>query len=109
MRKINLENYKITVLTNEGPQEQDFRVKDSIMNLLFHPELKLSGLQLLEQNEFAGKILHCDEPTILIEEAEYDKLKAAVNAHTGYSQNDVEFVRRILEVPKVEVEAKDNE
>ena len=107
MRKISFENYNVPVQTPEGEKRDiPYEVKDSIVSLLFHPDLKLSGMELLKQNELAGKILHSEDPEILFEEAEYNKIKQAINVVTGYGRNEVELVRRVLEAPEVEVEAK---
>ena len=107
MRKISFENYNVTVQTPEGvKREVPYEVKDSIVGLLFHPDLKLDGMGLLKQNELAGKILHSEDPEILFEEAEYQQIKRAINVVTGYGRNEVELVRRVLEAPEVEVEAK---
>ena len=107
MRKINFENYTVTVRSPDGElRDVPYDVKDSIVGLLFHADLKLSGMELLKQNELAGKILHSKDPEILFEEAEYNKIKQAINVVTGYGRNEVELVRRVLEAPAVEVEAK---
>ncbi len=127
MRKINFEDYNVKVqapqkselcpkcghnqaLKEDGtlrfPMELPYEVKDSIVGLLFHPELKLGGMELLKQNELAGKILNSEDPDVLLEEAEYEQIKRAINVVKGFGRNEVELVRRILEAPKVEVEAK---
>jgi len=108
MRKINFQDYNVTVQTPEGEKRQiPYEVKDSMISLLFHPDLKLGGVELLKQNELAGKILNAEPGDLLLEEAEYNKLTQAINVIKGYGRNEVELVRRILEAPEVEVEAKE--
>lgn len=78
-------------------------VRNSLISLLFHPELHLTAVQLLETNELADKIRTSGD-TILLSQDEYLRVEHAANVATGYGQNDVEFVQRILNAPEVTVE-----
>lgn len=75
----------------------DYNVRDSLIEILFNPELGLTAKLLLERDDLARKIKDSPGDEILLEDAEYDKVKAAVEALHGLNHNDVQFVKRILE------------
>ena len=113
MRKLNLKNYMVKIKApdqmNPGKViegERPYQVKDSILNLLFVPALQLSGAELVKQNVLAMKLENCKEDEILLEDAEYSRIKRAIDTFKGFGRNDVELVTRINEAEVVEVEPK---
>jgi hypothetical protein len=94
MRKISLIPYKV-----EG---EDYKVKESILNLLFSPHLRLSARAIIENDRIARKIEAAGDE-VLLEDAEYQKIKVSVETFEGYGRQDLEFVNRILEAPEVPV------
>jgi len=113
MRKLNLENYTVKMKApdrmNPGQEidiEFPFRVKDSILNLMFIRELQLSGAELVKQNVLAIKLESCKDAEILLEDEEYARIKKAFDTFKGFGRNDVELVTRINEAEVVEVEPK---
>ncbi len=113
MRKLNLKNYTIKVKVpdqkNPGQMieaEFPYGVKDSILNLMFIPDLQLNGAELVKQNVLAMKLEQCKEDEILLEDTEYSRIKLAVDTFKGFSRNDVGLVTRINEAEVVEVEQK---
>lgn len=108
MRKLNLKNYQYTEKVrnpvNGKVQEftLPFNVKDSILNIMFLPELALRGAALVKQNVLAIKIEQSDGE-ILLEEEEYQRVLAAANAYPGQSRADVELIDRILNQTPEEV------
>jgi len=112
MRKIELKPYSV-----KGRQLDDetgevkvvdvpYDVKVSLVSVLFHPDLQLKAHELLERDKLANKINDCKDGSILLEEAEYSKLTQAIEVVKGFTKNDVEFVRRILEAEQVSVKEK---
>lgn len=107
MRKINLENYHFDGIDEKGkPKKFPYDVRGNLIAVLFQRQLNLNAMELLERDDLARKIRDCKDREILLEDSEYEKIKQAVNAFKGYGQHDVEFVRRVLECPQVEVEEK---
>ena len=113
MRKLNLKNYtvkmKIPDKMNPGQEieaEFPFNMKDSLINVLFIPELRLNGVELLKANVLGQKILAFEGDEILLEEAEWLRLSAAISAAQGFGRMEVEFCQRITEAEEVEVEPK---
>ena len=113
MRKLNLKDY--TVKTRVPDQmklgefidaEFPYPFKDSLLNLLFAPALQLNGAELVKQNVLAMKLEQCKEDEILLEDAEYNRIKRAVDTFQGFGRNDVELVTRINEAEVAEVETK---
>ncbi len=111
MRKLNLKNYtvKVKVPDQKNPgqvidAQYPYGVKDSILNLMFIPDLQLNGAELVKQNVLAMKLEQCKEDEILLEDAEYSRIKLAVDTFKGFGRNDVELVERINSV--VEVDSK---
>jgi len=100
MRKLDLRNYEITQKVRGGdglPIEikAPFSVKDSVINVLFMPALKLMGAALIRQNILAMKIEQAQDE-IMLEEEEYGRIKAAIEVYPAQSRADVELVDRIL-------------
>ena len=102
MRKLNLKDYQITgkaksaegkIIDVTGP----YKVKDSILNLMFSRDLQLSGAELVKQNVLATKIETCKDDFILLEDEEYERIKRAFDTFKGFGRNDVELVTRIQE------------
>lgn len=106
MRKINIEPYYIDGIDSKNKiTPLPYNVKGSLAGILFHPDLKIGGQELLLRGKLAEKI-EIAENEILIEDSDYAKLKKAVETITGYIQNDIEFVKRVLEAEEVEVTEK---
>jgi len=99
-RGVDKETGEIKVVTNP------YDVKVSLVSMLFHPDLRLEAKELLERDKLANKINDCEDGFVLLEDADYEKVKGALGIITGFSRNDVEFVRRILEAEKAEVVEK---
>jgi len=113
MRKLNLKNYIVKVkvpdqknLGQEIEAEFPYLTKTSILNVMFHHDLQLSGAELVRQNVLAIKLEQCKDDEILLEDAEYDRIKRAFDTFKGFSRADVELVTRINEAEVVEVEPK---
>ena len=105
MRKLNIENYINKIKLGEEVKEIEYDFKDSLIFIMFNRELQLAGKSLLEQNKLAEKILEADKE-IILEEAEYDKVKQAVEAFKGCTRSEVTLVDRVLNCPKINVEEK---
>lgn len=112
MKELNLEPYQITILNrNEAtgqlePTQGPYDVKGSLIGLLFTRDLQLTAKDLLERDPLGRKIADAQTPTILLEESEYMILKKAIDTFKGYTRNEVELVKRVLEAKTVAVEKK---
>lgn len=105
MRQINLDDYQILVTDEKGvAQSTPYTVRESLTTLLMSPELKLGAVDLLKRHRLGLRLLEDPSP-ILLEEADWQKLKEAVEVHRGYTKYDVELVQRVLEAPEVAVQA----
>ena len=106
MRRLNLENYTEVVRDEESGKEVElpYPVKESMVDILLSRELGLSARDALAREDLARKIRDCSDGSILIEEAEWEKLQAAVDMIKGWCRTDLEFLHRIIDAPVVEVE-----
>lgn len=101
MRELNLENYQYTqkvanpVNGNVNEITLPYLVKDSILNIMFLPELKLQGAELIRQNKLAMKI-EAANGRVMLEEDEYQRVKKAAEFYKAQSRADVELIDRIL-------------
>jgi predicted glycosyltransferase involved in capsule biosynthesis len=98
LRRIDLKNYDV----GEGDKKFPYDVKGSMVNALFNPDLRLGFKELFENDRVAQKI-NSAQDHVLLEEAEYQKLKQAFESFRGYNKEDVELVRRVLEAPETNV------
>lgn len=112
MRELNLAKYPITVMRPNQqtgqiePSVGEYDVKESLIGLMFTRDLQLNARDLLLRDPLGRKIAGAEETTILLEDSEYEILKKSVEAFKGYTRNEVELVRRVLEAKTVEVEKK---
>ena len=100
MRKLDLRDYQYTQKVQnpvKGIEEVTlpYLVKDSILNIMFLPDLRLQGAALVRQNILAIKIEQSGDEVIL-EEEEYQRIKEAAEAYKAQSRADVELIDRIL-------------
>ena len=108
MRKIDVGNYMVQMRNAEGnPEPKPYTVKDSMVNCLLHPSLQLTGRELLLRDKLATRIEETEIVKgvghILIEEEDYRKLRQAFEKIEGFTKNDVELVRRVLEAEEIDV------
>lgn len=107
MRKIDMRDYPFEVIDKDGrPKEFPYNVRSNLITVLFQRQLNLNAVELLGRDDLARKIRDCKSDEILLEESEYEEIKKAVNTFRGYGKQDIEFVRRVLKCPKIEVEEK---
>lgn len=117
MRKIELHNYMVKVPLEDGAfKPTPYNVKESMVSCLLHPALKLTGRELLLRGKLATRIEEAEivegNGHILVEEADYGKLKQAFETIQGFTKSDMELVRRVLEAEEIEVkeiEVKESE
>ena len=100
MRKLDLSNYQVTQKVRGGNGDilevlGDYNVKDSVLNIMFLPSLGLKGAELVRQNVLAIKIERA-EGEVMLEESEFERVKAAAENYPAQSRADVEFIDRIL-------------
>ncbi len=107
MRKLDLRDYQVTQKVRGGDGNlvevtAPYKVKDSILNIMFLPALELRGAALVKQNVLAMKIEQCEEEVIL-EEEEYERVRSAAMVYPGQSRADVGLIDRILnQTPQLE-------
>ncbi len=100
MRKLDLRDYEVTQKAKDLKGDVveikgQYAVKDSILNVLFLPALKLMGAALVRQNILAMKIEQAEDE-VMLEEEEYGRVKAAVEQYPARSRSDVQLVDRVL-------------
>lgn len=89
-----------------GTKEVEYATKNFLIAAFLHPQLRLTGRELLARRKLVDEIEQCDG-TLLVEEADYLKMKQAFETVQGFTLNDMELVERVLEAKKVEVEEKE--
>lgn len=102
MRKLDLTDYTVEVVTGEGVGNAPFPFKSNLIEVIFNPKLEIGAYDLLKRNEIAQAIMACGD-SILLEESDYSIIKDAVERMKGYQRYAVELVRRVLEAPVVEI------
>ena len=105
MKKINLTPFTVIIRTKDGDKEIPYGLKESIIDILFNPALKLKTVSLLKQDDLAKKILGSGDE-LLLEDEEYARLKNAIEIVEGLGKNDVEMVHRILDASSVDIKEK---
>lgn len=90
----------------DPPSSPDYDLRGSIIEILFHPNLQLGAKDLLDRDTLARRIKDWPDNDLLLEEEEYKKVLAGLEVLRGLQRHDVQFVRRVLDAPKVEVTAQ---
>ena len=113
MRKVELQNYMVSMRDEQGNTvPKPYNVKESMVSCLLHPALKLTGRELLLRGKLATRIEEAEikegKGFILVEEADYAKLKKAFETIEGFTKSDMELVRRVLEAEETDVEEVKN-
>ena len=102
MRKIDLTSYDVTVMEKDQMVTLPYDVKGSLINGMYHSELRLGYKELFENDRIAQKIRNSDG-FVLLEESEYESVKHVFETIRGFTKEDVELVRRVIEAPEVSV------
>lgn len=106
MKKISLKPYNVMVWNKDGSQKEiAYGIKESMVEILYNPALKLNSINLLKQEGLAKKIVDAGEE-LLLEEEEYTRLKNALGVIEGLGKNDLEMIHRIVDAEDVVVEIK---
>lgn len=100
MRKIDLTSYPV----GEG---NTFEVRPSLVSILFNQD-KLDGREVIRRDELAQKIEACPDDSILLEEVDWNRIVGGLTATDlkPHGRSVVEFLRRVLDAPQVEVTEK---
>ena len=98
--KLNLKNYKV-----EGPEGPDgaevvMDVKDNLVTMLFHPELKLAPEEMFKAKDLADKI-RASGDSVLLDRIEMDRIKRAYACLKGLPERFIEFLSRIRDAEEV--------
>jgi len=99
MKKIDVCPYNCT----EDGKEKPYHIKESLLIILFNPDLRIQAMDLLKRDDLARKIEKQKGDWLLLEDAEYEMILVSMNAVKGYTRNDVEFVKRIMDAEDAQV------
>jgi len=104
MHKVDIKEYTVKG-RKEGGEVIDvpYDMKASLITILFHPDLRLEAQETLYRDDLANKINGWKDGHLLLEDADYERVKGALLIVRGFTKNDAEFIRRILEAEKAEV------
>ena len=102
MRKLDLEPYPTDRQTADGIPQQ-FDVRGSAIALLF-VDGHLTPVERLKREALAQRLEREPESTILLEDADWDRVHAGLAGATMPGREFNEFVRRIIEAPTVSVQ-----
>jgi hypothetical protein len=106
MRRIDLSDYDVEYDDEKGEvKTTKYMAKKSLVNMLYSQDIRLTAMELLDNDRVAQKIKGSDG-VVLLEEEEYGKVKHALECLRGLSKQDVPLVKRVLEAPQVEVAEK---
>lgn len=99
MRKIDLEDYTVNEVT--------FQMRTSLAAVLFNEE-GLDPREVIRRDELANKIEQQSENLLFLEESEWNKIVSGLKATDlkPHGRSVVEFIRRVLDAPEVEVQEK---
>lgn len=97
LRKIDISTYDVA-----GGNKWDCR--QSLVELLF-AEPKLAPREILRRDELARRIEQLEGTSLVLEDEDYRRITSAMNAvdFKPYGRAAVEFIRRVLEAPQVEL------
>ena len=101
-RRLDLKNYTFTMNDQNGiARLTPYQFKDVLVRILTHPILGLNGLELLENNVVAEKVKQVVGMEIILTEDEYHKITDTLKRFRGFTDGDVQFVKRIFNCPEI--------
>ncbi len=104
MKSINLAKYKFEATLPDGKKQHvDVDVKNMLVDIIFHPELKLSAKDVVDRAKLADKIEACKATDVKVEEAEYAILKNSVDGIRGFGKIHLQFIQRIYDAKDVKI------
>jgi len=101
MRKLDLQNYVFNLPDEKGILRfitYDFH--KSLEGILPHPNLGLTGPELMKAMEVVEKVKKSKDE-ILLNEDDYKLIINTLNKFRGFTKNDHEFLKRIYNCPVV--------
>ena len=104
MRKLDLERYPTHHQKDDGTPVL-FDVRSSAIEVLF-VDGRLTAVERLKREELARRIENEPTETLLVENADWDRLNEGMAMATMPGREFNEFVRRIVEAPTVQVEER---
>jgi hypothetical protein len=109
MRELNIKTYNVKVKINDNGEVKDkelpYDVKGSLIEILFAKDnQQLPVREAMARDKICKRIEDCESDTILLEDAEWEKLKSSAEKLSFVGRNDVELVSRILDCPEVVVD-----
>lgn len=99
MRKIDITDYDFDGVT--------FQMRQSIASVLFNED-RLDGREVIARDLLARKIEETKDDFVLLEESDYKKVVGGLKATDlkPHGRSVVEFLKRILDAPEVDVKEK---
>lgn len=95
--------------TSELTKAVIYDVKSSLIEILFSQDLDLHANEIMERENLARKIHDCSDSKVLLEEEEWIHCRQAIDVVPNLGRQEVDFIHRIKDAPKVEVEVKESE
>lgn len=95
---------EIQNLMMNRPVEQEYAVKDSMINILF--TLRVPAREAYEKRDPLAKKLSLYDDEVLLQTEEYTMLLKAFEQFQGAGRNEAELLKRVFEAEEVEVEEK---
>ncbi len=108
--RIDLRNYKIKALPNgmTRPQREqkincvDYDVRRVISMVILHPNQAHKGFKFYTVAKIAEKIKNAKEDFVILNEADYNTVKACFDNFSGFAPDDAEMVGRIYEAEVIQ-------
>lgn len=105
MRKVDLKDYTVTGRKADGTKSAEpFNVQETLVELCFIPPDGCKKVELMKRQKLAEKIAAA-KGSVLLEDAEWQRLSDALDATRGLGRGEVELVHRIVDAPEVKPKA----
>ncbi len=102
MWRLDTTPYGVVVQSEGKPKLVDYDVKGSFAAILFNGDLKLTAQQGFEAKDLVDRIARSDA-SVLVDRQDLARLKVAYEAVRSPRIEDLELLRRIRDIPAVEV------
>ena len=98
--KIDVRSYMVPNPMAEGGEAVELSVKDNLVSILFHSELKLGAEEMFKAKDLADKI-RAAKNYLLVDKSEMDRLKRSYAIVKGLPERFIEFLGRIRDAEEV--------
>ena len=98
--KVDVRSYMVPNPASESGEMVELSVKDNLVSILFHSDLKLGAEDMFKAKDLADKI-RAAKDYVLVDKSEMERIKRSYAMLKGLPERFIEFLERIRDAEEV--------